>query len=334
MEDLILIGILLFTIYLIFKPKHSKKRKTNKIVHQMTGGGITKHQVNNQIANYNQHHIINDDKIIRIKPFILDIKFHNDYRDIMTAVDNMVPNQKKIFNIINSQAQYQIGDYQEHKEIAEDFMILLNNQISKLSDNRNNNSGWDEPLPDPNIKSGWDKFTQHMGIPCSIYEDKATNGNIYLVDIFNNEKHSTLDEIKYITTLIIGKEHVDDQLMLRLSVVKDKRCKSKSIKQKIVIEDLTIIGYLSDYGDSNAPENERESFYAFNSTSKSDVINNHQIIQELEKNFTKRMDTVQIMMSSVDPDERIFGASLPPRTDLESHKVTRNVIDDMKSSFF
>jgi hypothetical protein len=154
-----------------------------------------------------------------------------------------------------------------------------------------------------------------------------------LIDIFNNEKHETEDEIRYVTTMIIGKEIIEDQVLLRLTVVKDKRC-NRNEKQKIVIEDLSVIGYLSDYGDSNAPANERQPFYAFNQTSKNDVINNHEILLELERNFIRKMDIVQTMMGTTEPDTRIFGPDLPSRTELESHKVTRNIGEDMKSNFF
>ena len=35
----------------------------------------------------------------------------------------------------------------------------------------NENTGWDEALPDPNVKSGWDKFTEKIGVLSSLYED-------------------------------------------------------------------------------------------------------------------------------------------------------------------
>ena len=47
----------------------------------------------------------------------------------------------------------------------------------------------------------------------------------------------------------------------RVSSVKDKRCDGQQ-KEKMVLEEINVIGYLSDYGDSNEATNTREPFYA------------------------------------------------------------------------
>lgn len=327
MEELILIGIVMVILFFIINKKNNKKNKKNKI-NKIKGGNIPIYET------FRINDIVPEKKKIRIKPFINDIKFHNHYRDIMTAIDNMLPVQKEVFNRNNMPIKYEEGNYKECKNIASDFVISLKNQIKRLPDERNENTGWDEALPDPNVKSGWDKFTEKIGVPSSLYEDPAKNGNIFLIDIFNNEKHSTEDETRYITTIILGKDYVDDQIMIKLAVVKDNRCFSAGQKGKLTLEEINIIGYLSNYGDSSEPQNTREPFYAFNQMTKNDVINNHEILLELERNFIKKMDSVQTMLGTTEPDTRIFGPDLPPRSDLDSHKVTRTVFEDMEDKFF
>ena len=330
MEVLILIGLLLLIVFLLANIKANKKhKKRDKIKYKKIKGGSN---IPNEISKYDK--IIPDLIKVRIKPFILNIKFHNHFRDIMTAIDNMLPVQKEIFNRSNIPISYSSADYKTIKLIALDFIVTLKNQLKRLPDERNSNSGWDEALPDPNIKSGWDKFTNNIGIPSSLYEQPAKNENIYLIDIFNNEKHETEDEIRYITTLIVGKETVDDQILIKIAVVLDKRCNTGK-KQKVVLEEINIIGYLSDYGDSNDPEkNPKEPFYEFSQLTKNDVINNHEILLELERNFVRKMDSVQTMLGTTEPDTRIFGSELPLKSTLESHKVTRSIVDDMKNNYF
>lgn len=313
---------------MFFVLNKNKGKKTNRKTHKtLKGGNMPTYD------KYRINEIVTEVKKIRIKPFINDIKFHNHFRDIMTAVDNMLPVQKQVFNRNNMPAKYENGNYKECKEIAQDFVITLKNHIKRLPNERTANSGWDEALPDPNVKSGWDKFTEKVGIPSSLYEDPAKNGNIFLIDIFNIEKHYTEDETRYLFVMIVGKEYIEDQAMIRVAVVKDNKC-NKEQRGKLTLEEINIVGYLSDYGDSAEPKNTREPFYAFNQMTKNDVINNHEILLELERNFVKKMDSVQTMLGTTEADTRIFGPDLPSRSELESHKATRSIFEDMEDRFF
>lgn len=344
MKDILLYGIILILIFFIInKTKYSynknnilKKNKYDNTKHDkykhLKGGKLiyNKNNKNNKnIINNINNKLFKSKPQIRIKPYILNIKFHTNYRDIITAVDNMLPVPKNIFNKINIPVKYSTGNYKESKEISSEFVNLLKNHINRLPHERNINTGWDEALPDPNIKSGWDKFTEKIGIPNSLYEPIAKNGNIYLIDIFNYEKYETEDEIKYSMIIILGKSLVDDQILIKLSVVKNK-IYSNTLLQKIILEEINIMGYLSDYGDSNEPKNTREPFYAFNQMTKSDIINNHNILSELEKNFNSKMNIVQNMLGTTEPDTLIF----KPELIKNKSNISRTIVDDMNSNYF
>jgi hypothetical protein len=188
----------------------------------------------------------------------MNIQWHNDYRDVYTALLNIVPDKKQLFNVSNIPITYSEPELNEVKLMLRDFMKILNeNILSEVPIERNPNSGWDEAIIDKNVQmSGWDKAQKALGLPSSIYEKPALNSVVDIIKVNKIQKYETEDEIRYVIELVIQKRNVDDQMIIKPSLVVDKRPLenednfffNKKIDLKVLIEEIFITGYLSNSG--------------------------------------------------------------------------------------
>lgn len=237
--------------------------KNSEIIQQ----NITKDKIVADVASYFSDDLISNyslnsreslDLVKKpINPNFLDIQFHNDYRDVYTALLNIVPDKRQLFNISNIPITYSVVELNEVKLLLVDFMAVLNENINtEVPLYRNPNSGWDEAIVDPNVESGWDKSMKALGLPVSIYEKPAANSQVDIVKVNKIQKYETEDEIKYVINFVIQKRNVDDQMIIQGSYVIDKRGLqtednffiNSKIDLKVLIEDVFIVGYLSKEG--------------------------------------------------------------------------------------
>lgn len=278
-----------------------------------------------------------------LNKYFNDIKFHNDYRDVLTAFYLLVPHQKQIFNLPNIPLIYSEPSLENVKDMINDFINTLNLTIDKdVPHYINTKSDWNTAMPDPNISSGWEKVQQSLGLPPSLYQRPILQTHVNLLSIFRIQKYETDDEIKYVITMVLSKENVKDQMILKVSFVEDKRIyneennffkdKENSIT-KMVIEEFSIVGFLSEYGE-DIYVTDKDDLYNFEDLEKNDFIDNKKIVETLNDRYKKRMEETDFRNAMLDEDGRVSRLSLDDLTKYESVKGTRNIFDDMKCSFF
>jgi len=276
-----------------------------------------------------------------INSHLLDVKFHNDYRDAITAFNNLAPAQKQIFNVGNIPVSNELVDPTTVSTMVNDFITNLNKNIRhNVPETRTVNSGWDEVIPDPTIKSGWEIAQESLGLAGSLYNNPASNNIMNLVQILSTNKYSTEDEIKYLITMVLSKTGVDDQMLVKVSFIEDRRFMTdennffkNNIKETtIIIEEIDILGFLTNYGTDDGNVFDPFNFYNFESLDKSEITDNNQIIKELMKRHNDRMAEVEYRTALLDEEARDFYRDLPNVTQSKSYQVTRDIVDDMKGN--
>ena len=280
-------------------------------------------------------------------PNYVNIQFHNDYRDVITAINNLVPENRQRFNLANIPLHYSEPETDEVKLMIKDFLSVLNENVkSDVPIYRNPNSGWDEAITDPNVESGWNKVQKSLGLPVSIYEEPANKSHIKLIAINHVQKYETEDEIKYAINMVIQKLNTEDQMVLKASFVQDKRplndennfFVSKNIDMKVIIEDVFITGYLSNDGaDSNQQfDLDKEKYYAYDGLEYNNMTDPKYIQGILMKKYETRTREMNGFNAMLDSEGQAMHKSLPSVYDFSNIKGTKTIFDDMnlKKEFY
>lgn len=348
--DILILLIIAYVFYL-FKNKHKNKKKTNHFANTHYNNKLANTRKSNlddtylddlvsEIDEWDRRHSYGIVEAPQINKNFLDIKFHDHYRDVLTAINNLVPTQKQLFNLANQPIKYSEINPSEVYGMVTDLIGSLNKNIcSQVPPHRNNNSGWDEALPDPVHSSGWEKVQQSLGLAPSLYPRPAAPGKIVLLKIDKVKRYESEDEIKYDCFLLLQKEGIDDQMVLRASLVQDKRSihdendffKSHDIVMRVAIEELYIIGFLSNKGmDANAQyDNMKKQYYAVADTETNDITDPKYIMAELNKRHAIKSREMNYRNSLLDTEGLDFHRQKSKSPyDYPAYQSVRTIYDD------
>jgi hypothetical protein len=268
----------------------------------------------------------------------VESQFHNDYRDTITAFNNIAPSQKQIFNISNMPVDFSNPNSSQVKKLVNDFIKELNNNIIKeVPDYRTANSGWDELLEDPKLKeNGWDKAMKSLGLPKNVYPDPAKKSKVKVIKIDHIEKYESEDEIKYNCFLFIKKCNVEDILVIKISFVLDKRIinedrlffNKNSSETKVVIEEIFILGYMTEKGVGRNNDF-KDRFYNFSNLDKDGILDDKEIISQLNKKLAQRSAETQRFNDTLEPQFRNLKLGAPHLSNYNSYQATNTIYDDI-----
>jgi len=265
----------------------------------------------------------------------LDMQFHNNYRDVLTAINNIAPDQKQIFNMGNIPVITTIPNTSEVKNMVNQFVQELNKNIkSEVSDVLTKNSGWDDLAPQQKIKTGWEKEQEVLGI-VDIYNNPAKKSSIRLVKIMELEKQETEAEQKYLIKIIVQKKNVKEQMILKLSFVipknvTDERILFNNVHQyktdnpnsksmpdnlgssNVIMEEIFIVGFLLDDNENNIVNYNPNDFeeYSFQRMENNEVLATSTIMKELQKKFNQRKHDAEKFNIAMDNETKQFHESL------------------------
>ena len=348
--DIILLLTISIIFLLIFKNSQDKKKQKPKIVKETFKSDVLD---SNEDYDYLEDMLKFKKKDSRkydsVNPNFIEIQFHNDYRDTISAFNNIAPSQKQIFNQENVSVKFTNPDFSEAKPMVNDFIIELNKNLSSaITENRTSNSAWDEAIPDPNVESGWEKQMKHLGVATSIYNKPAKKSQVKLIKIDHVEKYETENEIKYTCFLILQKDNVNDQIIAKVSFVmgkndvnldrnffsdvKDLDNKNDPKKDEalsLIIEEIFIIGFLTRK-EINEAGKVKDSFYNFAGLEDNEHISQGTIMKELIKKYKDRTRETNNFNATLDPEGRNFHRDLPHLRNYKSYQATRTIFDDWK----
>lgn len=212
----------------------------------------------------------------------IEQQFHTDYRDTITAFNNLSP-QKQIFNRSDMPIKTIVPKISEVKELVKSFVKQVNyNCKYNVTEFIEKNSGWDELLPEQEVKSGWEKQQEKLGLPVSIYNKPAKKSKVKLIKVEHIEKYATTDQIKYVIIMILQKPHVKDQIVIRLSMVLNN---SNSLISTISvnIEEIFVMGFIINGKlKSNLPH---ANFYNFEQIEKDGILDQKEILKQLDQKY-------------------------------------------------
>ncbi len=233
-----------------------------------------------------------------IRPYFVELRVHNDYRDTITAFNNVAPDQRPIFNrSVLPVKQINVNPL-EAKPLIKAFIKQVNDEIRyNVTDEQQPGSGWDELCPEKK-KDSWGDYMNKLGLPESIFNEPTKRARIKLIKIDAVQKFATENEINFIVHLIIQKKDVSDQMIVKVSYVLDnidlnadrnfnkKDLESRDINFNVKIEEIAIIGFLTDhsYGDKT----NRTDFYEFVNIEKDEMIDNGLILKALKDKYRHR----------------------------------------------
>lgn len=278
----------------------------------------------------------------RLKPYFMEMQFHTDYRDTIAAF-NDISQQKEIFNKSNQPVTHLDPSHKEASYLIKEFIRELNSDVkNSVSDYRTSNTGWDEPLPELKVKSGWDKQQEELGLPSSLYADPAKRAPIKLIKIDDIEKYTTEFETKYVCTIIIQKLNVEDQMIVKISFVQDNTDingeriffqdielytdNNKNSEYNVIIEEIFIVGFLTD---DEAFVGDGDDFYNFKGIETDGMIDNKTIMKELIKKYKNRRKEDRKFSESLDEEGQIFHDELCDLSNYDAFKCTRSIYDDL-----
>lgn len=265
-----------------------------------------------------------------VKPSFIEAQFHQDYMDVISAFNDISPNQRQIFNINNVPCKVMHGvDIENVGKMVTDFVDSINDDISRnVPLIHTANSGWDETLPEYSGKSGWEKVQESLGLPTSLYNKPKLNTKVNLVQFSDVIKYETETELKYTCKIIISKNEVKDKLVIQVSFVHPKEIQNV---ENIILETISVIGYLSKQG-SEGDIIPTEDFYYFDSLEKNNMITGKTVATELMKKYELRQNVMQEQIDGMELDVQEKYAQSPTNADYESYGVTQTIFDDMSNN--
>ena len=219
--DILLIIVVIYAIYVIHSTK-AEYFNGDKEACKPNNSSRDSYELDSYLDELISKNDTRVKKSVLNKNFI-NTQFHNDYRDVITAFNNMVPSSKQIFNIENIPLDYSEPDVGEVKGLVKSFISNVNENTSNLETiERNSNTGWDEPLVTKRVNSGWDNFCNKLGIPPSIYDKPLGVQKVKLLAIKRIQKYETDNQSKYTCIVVLQKKHANDQMVVKVSFVIDK----------------------------------------------------------------------------------------------------------------
>jgi hypothetical protein len=243
----------------------------------------------------NNRSIIKTKRKIETKPYFINMRVHNDYRDTITAFNFVAPDQRPIFNRSVLPVKQIDVNPREVKPLVKAFIRRVNEEVkNNVTDELKANSGWDE-LAKEKTKDGWGDYMKEFGLPESIYLSPAKRARVRLIKIDAVEKFATEEQINFIIHMIIQKKNAEDQMILKVSYIMDNKDinsdrnfnnKESDVNLNVRIEEIAVIGFLTDhkYGDPT----DRKDFYEFTNIEKDDIIDQELVLKQLQEKYKQR----------------------------------------------
>lgn len=274
-----------------------------------------------------------DIDVIKSREKFIEAKFNIGYVDVINAFNNLAPNQRQIFNINNVPCKVST-DYDETEvdDMLSSFVDSVNNDIkNNVMSVHSVNSGWDEQVFEPTVKSGWDKVQESLGLPSSLYVKPPVKTHVKLIDYDNIVVYETENEIKYVMKIILAKEQIPEKLVIKAAFVLVKGVKDRERQHfttSVVIENIDVMGFLTSQG-MGLDHQELDDFYNFDSLERNNMISGTTVANELMHKYNMRRKVMQERIDNSDSDVQEKYATSPSPADYATYKGTVNILDDM-----
>lgn len=303
--------------------KSKENKKLNSILKSGNKSNSKKNvKFDNDIVNLKNNSKNNQKKSLpKLNKFFMQTQFNDSYRDVMTSINMICPDQKIIFNLQSLPVTTVMYDLRKQlppviKKLVDQFIVKLNNSIETLPESVDILNTYNNYLPmTANLKKyvqdkGINKFYKDIGVDYNLYADTPPNAQVELIRVLGARREFTEAETKYIITIVIKKmlESVSDQMRLTINfVLKNDPLEadnmfSKTITpkltQQVAIEFVFIDGYYTNdynadydcYGNGEKSKkidnnDGDDNFFSFDALGKDTMISDNEVITELNKKY-------------------------------------------------
>jgi hypothetical protein len=230
-----------------------------------------------------------------VLPYFVEMQFHNDYKDVITAFDLMIETGRQIFNRSNLPVTVKELNSNDATKMADVFITQLNEVISqKLNDFADVDNGWKNIQENKQIESGWEKQMTQLGLPDNLYDKGAKKALIKLIRIDKFVMSTTDSQTRYDIFMIVQKENSYDQMVIKVSFVTDREDMNNdrnffkddmTVDLNVHIEDLFVIGFMTNHSYGSQNVSMRQDFYTFDNVEKDGMMDQDEIIKQLKKKY-------------------------------------------------
>lgn len=232
-----------------------------------------------------------------VHPYFVEMQFHNDYRDVITAFDCIVETGRPLFNRSNQPVKSVEVKKREAKNLLRAFIKTLNRNIkNNIKNEANLDYGWKNAMPNKTVKeTGWEKQMTALGLPTDIYGKSAKKSSVRIIRIDRVDKFETDSQIRIDVYMIMKKLNISDQIIVKTSFVMDKDDlnvdrnffkENKEVDLNVHLESIFVVGYLTDqsYGSTR----NYFDFYSFENVEKDNIMDQQEIFRQLRKKYADR----------------------------------------------
>lgn len=346
---IIIVGVLLVLVYNYMNALANPSKSS--MISRMVAAELNKDSSIKVPSLHDQYSEINKKELgisTQIKSSFVNVKYHQDYTHVLSALNNLVPRVKVFFNVANIPVTIANPNISDVSDMVDSFINLLNTTITEeVSSFRQSNTGWDEQLVEPNHKSGWDKAQEKLGLVSSLYKKPVPKMSVQLIDIQNMKKYETDDEVKYLMDIIVQNPKSSVQMSFKIGFVCDLRdAKNENnfykVQESILdikIEDLFVNGFYVDdpnlvfSGNMEDPGNpEYEKYDMENNFIEGHNLTDSKYIQAvlLDKYAQRSIESRQ-RNAQLDEEGRDYHNSLPKLFEYDNIYATQTIFDDMNS---
>lgn len=350
MINLIFIFIIIFVISIIFNKQKKENEPTKENLTNINNpfvDGLSQSQLGTKIPDNSQilskpkkplkyYNIIDnvlDEKgnkkstninCKKLNKYFISSQFSDNYRDVMTAINDICPNQKKLFNLQMLPVTTTLYDPKkepplEIMKLVIQFISQLNAVIKKLPESQEIINDYNNYLP---LTSQMNKYVKNKGInqfynsintDFSLYPDTPMNSPVELIKILSAEKQFTESETKYIISFVVEKiiKSVTEQMKITAHFILENDplegenlfndIENTSFNRTVAVEYIFIDGFFSNkfnknfecYGNDDADKNntlcDMGKYSSFDNLNKNTMMSDHEVIKELNKKNREHM---------------------------------------------
>ncbi len=292
----IIIILVLFFIFLSNNGKCGKKRteklssKFSKIERQANMGNDQSYL--DKLLEYTKN--INSTNY-SVLPYFVEMQFHNDYKDVITAFDIICESGRPVFNRSSEPVKFTPLENKQGDQMVEVFINQLNTVMKdKIKDIVSMENGWQNIQENPSVESGWEKQMKKLGVPSNIYDKGTKKAVIRLIKVDKVDMFETDSQIKYDIYCIIQKDGSYDQMVIKVSFIMDRNDMNEdrnffndnnTVDLNVHVESIFVVGYMTNHSYGSQNKNVRQDFYTFENIEKNGMMDDAEVIKQLKKKY-------------------------------------------------
>lgn len=287
-------------------------------------------------------------KVISAKTEFIEVQYHADYNDVITAINDLTP-QKELFNLGFLPVVETEPNRGNVKSLVKLFLRKINNDITQnVQEYLHTNSGWNDMGKRRREKSGFEEQMEELGLPGSLYAEPAGKARVRLVKVDKAIQSTTEDQIRFTIYIIIQKENVSDQMVLRIHFfmeredlgnndrddranfftkgLKDENDNEINENQIVIIEQIFVIGFLTDSGK---PKTRMDKFHEYEGINyENGMIDQEKVIKMMLIKHKERENELNAFLNTTDNETKEIH-DIPGIDSYSQYKNTRTIMDDL-----